>query len=442
MKTVKLVQILLAMIVVFSVLTPLADAQIPTVYALLAIADADPSIGRAVVIDQKRVEDMLVQLQTICPVEKRVLLSSNGELKSNLLLQWLQEIQPESNDTLFIYYSGHGGMDRNQRTFLYLQDGVFMRSKLVDAVKGAKDSRLQLIITDCCSNGPEPPKEVVTPRPVPSKKALMNLFLEHEGLLHITAASEKEYSWCSPRQGGWFTRALIDAFDDSSDTNGDGFVSWEEVFSIARADTQKRFEQVQPYFSDQQKRDMRNRGITGQNPKAYSLPQRVGAFRSLWEARNPDSAFSISTKVDKPEYSIGDFITLRVQATADCYITLLNWNTKDELVQLFPNRYDSSDFIKAGEEYSFPSLESGFDFTVFGPRGEERFKIIATRDRADSEKIRKLIPADDGGSMFARIAIIPRKASSGKTTEAKVLEALSNMERRNWAETNCTIKVR
>ncbi|MGB9597426.1 MAG: caspase family protein, partial [Candidatus Poribacteria bacterium] len=276
MKIAKSVLISLLLLMLFGVITSLAQTaseKKQTIYSLLVIADADPSIGRAVEVDRQRIEGMLKVASGICDVKIEQLLSSRGELKSEPVLQWLKNVNLDSNDTLLIYYSGHGGMNKNKETFLYLQDGYFFRSKLVNAIESAKKCRLKMLITDCCSDGPE--TEVPAGRPPISKKALQDLFLLHEGFLHITAASEGEYSWCSPRYGGWFTRAMVDSFDDSTDLNMDGFVGWDEVLKLTIEAVQKKFQQSSMYFSAEQKKDMANRGIKSQTPKSYSMPKRV-----------------------------------------------------------------------------------------------------------------------------------------------------------------------
>jgi hypothetical protein len=450
----------------FSAPSP-AQAKPPTIYSLLMIADADPSIGRAVDVDRQRVGNMLKVAGGICNVQTDELLSSQGELKSEPVLQWIKNLSPEANDTVFIYYSGHGGMNKNKETFLYLQDGYFWRSKLVTAMEAIKKCRLKILMTDCCSDGPE--SETTTGRPPISKKALQDLFLGHEGFLHLSAASEGEYSWCSPKYGGWFTRAVIDSFDDSSDINMDGFVSWDEVLSLAVETVQKKFQQSMVYFSDEQKSDMKKKGIKTQTPKAYSMARRFDTSKiqqvtpdtskkpepvketakkpesteTLWSIDNPNSLFTVSIEPDKQKYDVGGTVTFHIQASTDCYLIIFNWNSKGEPMQLFPNKYESSNFAVKGKLYSIPSTDSKFDLLVSGVKGEEKIKIIALRNRPDSLKLRSLIPLEDSaGSSSTRISVVPRKTSTGDNTEAKILSAVKDLNPTDWATINCTLQIR
>ena len=136
--------------------------------------------------------------------------------------------------------------------------------------------RLKMLITDACSNAPRPPivassfaVETV------SKSHIKHLFGQHEGFLHLNAASEGQYSWSHLELGSFFTIALMELISDISDTNRDGFVAWKEVFEVTRDVTDELFKQVYPHLPQSKKIDMQRRGIKSQTAKAYSLPQRM-----------------------------------------------------------------------------------------------------------------------------------------------------------------------
>lgn len=425
-----------------------------TIYTLLVIADADPSIGRAVEVDRKRIESIMNEANNICNVRIETLLSSRNELKASLISKWTKSISPGADDVVFIYYSGHGGMDRNNNTFLYLQDGIFYRAKLVETIEALKDSRLRVIITDCCSNGPEP--EVTVFRAIASHKVLRNLLLESEGLVHISAASEGEYSWCSPKYGGWFTRAFAEAIQDSSDVDGDNFVSWEEILQLTREAVKKKFDQAYQYFSSEQKKDMKNRGITSQTPKAYSLPRRKSTLKpietvaveqesltqDLWGLSNPDPYFKITAEPDQRQYTNGSKVNIKLRATASCYVIIVNWNSRGQVIRLFPNNYETNNFILQGRDYLIPGDKANFDIRVSGSGGQERIKVLAFRNRYDSVRIRNLIPLDDGGgSVLSRIAVVPKETETTQSSEESVLSAIGSIRKSDWASANCTIQL-
>ena len=176
-----------------------------------------------------------------------------------------------------------------KRTYLATLGTSTYRDLLVDLMKISTGSaRLQMLITDCCSNTSEPPPiQVEKAADTLSTQVLENLFLQHTGFLHITGATEGQlsfgsnppanmsrYEWkrLKPTSGygGTFTRSLLTAIDEAPDDNHDGFVSWIEVFELAVEKTEHRF--GIGGFDDETRKMMNRLRITNQTPKAYSLP--------------------------------------------------------------------------------------------------------------------------------------------------------------------------
>ena len=77
-------------------------------------------------------------------------------------------------------------------------------------------------------------------------------------------------------------------------------------------------------------------------------------------------------------YRIGNSIVVGFRATRDCYVTLINLGTSGALTILFPNAYQSDNFVRGGDLYHIPADGSGVDFVLQGPAGVERLKAIAT----------------------------------------------------------------
>lgn len=254
-----------------------ANAQ--RVHALLVIMDDDPSIGKNVEVDRKRVRQLLKTVENkICEVEITTLLSSKDTATRDGILRWVRHVDVTAEDIVFIYYAGHGGMKSHKETFLATEGQWIFRSELVKAIKRVNEHRLTILITDCCSSlvqsDLEPMLQSSRTMTRLTERVLWNLFFEHEGFLHITAASEGQFGWSNAATGGWFTKNFIQALDSNPDENQDSFLSWEEVFVKAQVDTEKTFSQTT--FTREQTNRMRQLGITSQTPKAYSLPTPLG----------------------------------------------------------------------------------------------------------------------------------------------------------------------
>ena len=357
---------------------------------------------------------------------------------------------------VFVYYAGHGGMESNsyRETYLNLTDGRLFRYELAEAMEKV-DCRLKMLITDACSNAPRLP--IVTSSyavETVSKSYIRDLFGQHEGFLHLNAASEGQYSWSHLELGSFFTIALMELISDISDADRDGFVAWQEVFELTRDVTEELFERVYPLLPQSRKRDMQRLGIKSQTPWAYSLPKRRGTrtpkvrrdpVDSLWELRNPRARFNVELQTDKPTYRINDYLTLQMKAKESCYIAVLNWDKTGKLTVLLPNQYKPNiHYVKGGQIHTFPTPEDDFDFILPGPAGRERFKVIAVRSRSASQALKtalESIPLEDEsqdkGPYRVQAKVVPRDKA-----ETKILKELLKLNPADWTEASTTIILR
>ena len=432
-------------------IAPSAETQRPTVHALLIIMDSDKSIGSAMKMDKQHVEELLTWVDRVYDVKKTVYLSSRYETRGNSILRWIRNVRPSNDDVVFVYYGGHGGMVSHdyQETFLNLTDRKLFRYELADAL-GKVNCRLKMLITDACSNAPLPPIASSYAVETVNKRHIKDLFGQHEGFLHLSAASEGQYAWCHKELGSFFTVVLMELISDLSDINRDGFVEWKEVFDLTETVTEELFAQAYPNFPQSRKLDMKRRGITTQTPKAYSLPKRMrsrppGEYRdsadSLWELRNPRARFNVELHTDKSTYRIDDYLTLQMKAKESCYITVLNWDKTGKLTVLLPNQYESNTYVKGGQTHTFPTPESRFDFILPGPVGRERFKVIAVRSRFASQALKtaleESIPLEDKNPYRTQAEVVPRDKA-----ETKILKELLKLNPADWTEASTTIILR
>ena len=283
-----------------------ADAK--DVHALLIILGNDRKIRDSVQENESQMVKMLRQLSRDCTVHLTVMKSESDYqgvisettfvdgtggtpkttaqdmIRSHQVAEWVGGLKPQPDDTVLIYYSGHGEIGTFNRHFLRfdLGEGADMldRQALSENLKD-KPARLRMLITDTCSNLSQDlsddvyVKYAVGVRERARQNHTSALFLEHEGFLDITAASPGQIAIGNNDLGGHFTSALLSqGFTAVSDTDRDGFLSWQEVFDKSVVQTNKLYEEAT--FNAGIVSELQKNRQTTQDPLAYSLPTRIG----------------------------------------------------------------------------------------------------------------------------------------------------------------------
>lgn len=77
-------------------------------------------------------------------------------------------------------------------------------------------------------------------------------------------------------------------------------------------------------------------------------------------------------------YAIGDKIGFTFTSDQDAYVTLLDFTPSGKIYVLFPNKWVSNNFVKAGETVTVPAEGQKFSMKVGGPAGVDVVKAIAT----------------------------------------------------------------
>jgi hypothetical protein len=85
---------------------------------------------------------------------------------------------------------------------------------------------------------------------------------------------------------------------------------------------------------------------------------------------------------DRRDYLIGEKAQFFFSSEQDCYLLMLNVDSRGGITILFPNRYYPNNFVPAGKIFEIPKNGLGKKFELeFGePLGEEVIKVIATRE--------------------------------------------------------------
>ena len=271
----------------------------PKVHALLILLGNDTNIRKSVETNANTMQTVLRRLSGNCVVRMTVMVSEDettgtitektliegnvksenstkqvGIIKADQISDWIHKLKPENDDTLLIYYSGHGMINEDGMHILQFDPNV-----TTDSVPRAhlrkllqqKQCRLKMLITDTCSRhddiSPQTPESAAVKVVHKKQQYTEDLFLKHHGILDITAASPGQDAWGNSKVGGYFTASLNESLTASTDTNKDKFLSWEEVFSATYAKTQEHFQGIP--FGENNRHGAEQ---TTQKPFSHSLP--------------------------------------------------------------------------------------------------------------------------------------------------------------------------
>lgn len=104
--------------------------------------------------------------------------------------------------------------------------------------------------------------------------------------------------------------------------------------------------------------------------------------------------FSINVWMDSKVYNIGNTVTINLTSNRDCYVTLLNVRSNGEIWELFPNRHNQNNFVKANARYTIPSIKDNFRLSIVEPPGKEYIKAIATSVPITIDQIKQVLSED------------------------------------------------
>ena len=93
-----------------------------------------------------------------------------------------------------------------------------------------------------------------------------------------------------------------------------------------------------------------------------------------------DEGLEVLAWVDRPDYTYasGEDVRVFVETNKDAYVTVLNVDPAGEATVLFPNQYQSDNFLAAGRALQVPDPSAGFRFVVTGNVGVELLKVVAS----------------------------------------------------------------
>lgn len=217
----------------------LANAQtsntFSTFHAIIFADTQDGNIGKSTRLDMDNVSNMLVEAQSSLKDEMNFVyyIYPESYCSPENLKKVLKNIQCQSDDVVFFYYSGHGVRSMNDTSpYPQMCLGLPLREQArmisvegVDRAIARKNPRLRFVLTDCCNST----SEFVAPKLEISKgNSTINsqkegnyrkLFLNKYGNVIMTSSKAGETSSCNMQIGGFFTYCLLAVMENAVNQN-------------------------------------------------------------------------------------------------------------------------------------------------------------------------------------------------------------------------------
>jgi hypothetical protein len=270
-----------------------------TIKAVLVICDhyATPennAIAQSLRVDLGTMSQMLDILENrkIAKVEKTVLQGTKATMAN--IVDVLTSLKCGNDDVILYYFSGHGLMEKG-KTFMLTADEKNLGREEVATLINSKNARLNMLISDCCSNSID---GLAATRSISRSgqkieageydKIYKDLFLGYEGTMHLSAASEGEFAYSNNDYGGFFTYHLIK----------EGLIkkpvdNWAKIFTDAKDKTSQMFMRMPV----EDRARLAQEGIKNQTAKAYSMPRAKWNNNSIQQPVNAQLVAKGSIKI-------------------------------------------------------------------------------------------------------------------------------------------------
>jgi len=246
---------------------------------LMVIDSQAENIGEAAKLDRENMIELFKHIfdndqypKLKGRIDVRTLGMENAVTQEDIY-QYFIDYPPQRDEAFMFYYTGHGAYDVNEigGHFLALSGakkpegsldwdkpnaGDLLRWKLLDHILHLQPSPpLVLLVTDSCASMAKInayTSEKTFETDAEREQVYEDLFFRHRGVMDFNSSFAGEPSWTTGL-GSTMTIAFRDVLmgepikvdgDQGLDLNGDGFVSWFEVFQKVRIRTDETFQLV------------------------------------------------------------------------------------------------------------------------------------------------------------------------------------------------------
>lgn len=146
----------------------------------------------------------------------------------------------------------------------------------------------------------------------------------------------------------------------------------------------------------------------------------------------------VSVRTDRARYHVGDRLQVFFGVNRDSYVYIFDTDASGLTHQIFPNYYDTQNFVRAGKQYYIP--DRGYDLEITPPSGNDTLTIVAvTEDFPFLAEYRRYSREDPfPASREGAAAMLRRIESFRREPSAMELHAVRPVPRENWWATDDT----
>ncbi len=130
----------------------------------------------------------------------------------------------------------------------------------------------------------------------------------------------------------------------------------------------------------------------------------------------------MSLVADKTEYAVNELPVFTVKTDKECYLTMINVDGTGTGTVIFPNKFQQSNLIKAGQNFQFPGADAPFQFRLKDKGTETVIALCNTnQDKVDTiahDFANKAFTQLGDYETFVTRAIVVEAAKKGKVAKA------------------------
>lgn len=232
------------------------EAHAQKLHAVL-VADVSPA-ARWGVYEPNLIDDILHMQDMVergTPVSRLAatqhFLEKDEDARPQTVLTAIEELRANRNDTILIYYTGHGGID-DRGSYFHMAGGKLYRQQVIEAAK-EHGTRLVVLLSDCC-NARDDGLAQFAPRAGRFEREdysplFQSLFVEPKGVVDVNACGPGESAFFlpPPKQegdeiGSLFTTSLWRWAKEKSDERS----SWDELLGDVGVRVHLMFREAYP----------------------------------------------------------------------------------------------------------------------------------------------------------------------------------------------------